>query len=220
MHMCLFTLSGIEREKETMMGVDAAQKCCTGLPCREFLLKCLIRLITLNRHLYLTGVWLWIEDLTTKRHHVFKRDWTTSSKSVYHSRLNRQHNWGAGWGWGLYDHLLSSWIFNMTLDNKFIWAPKYISKMAIITIWICQSSCNNCGFHNPIRSGSRTKSFHLTPAYLFWRKGYSFSWKDEPYSHFMTLRREKDTTVTYLSNRCRPKGYWVKPFKNSIHGPS
>jgi hypothetical protein len=42
MHMCLFTLSGIEGEKETMMGVDVAQKGCAGLPCREFLLKCLV----------------------------------------------------------------------------------------------------------------------------------------------------------------------------------
>ena len=45
-----------------------------------------------------------------QKDNVFKRDWTTCSKFVNHSRLNSQHNWG-----DLYDHLMSKRIFTLII---------------------------------------------------------------------------------------------------------
>jgi hypothetical protein len=42
---------------------------------------------------------------------VFKKDWTTSSKYLNHSRFNNQHDWG-----DLYDHLMNT--RNVHFDNE------------------------------------------------------------------------------------------------------
>ena len=54
---------------------------------------------------------------TKNGHHkdMFKRDWATCSINVNHSRLNGQDNWG-----DIYDHLMSTRIFTLTMIKVFI----------------------------------------------------------------------------------------------------
>ena len=42
--------------------------------------------------IYLSGVWFGVDlRMDTKKHHVFKRDWTTCTTFINHSRLNMQY---------------------------------------------------------------------------------------------------------------------------------
>ena len=52
----------------------------------------------------MSGVWSSVDVRNvTKKTRVLKKDWTTSSKYLNHSRFNSQHDWG-----DLYDHFLST----------------------------------------------------------------------------------------------------------------
>ena len=68
-----------------------------------------------------------------------KECWVLNNVMVDDSRLNSQHNWA-----DLYDHLMSMKMFTLILNNKFIWALKFVKQMDMGTIWVCQLSCTYC----------------------------------------------------------------------------
>ena len=72
--------------------------------------------------------------------YVLKRDRTMGSKYANHFRLN-SHQYD--WGWYLYDQLMSTRIFTLSMNKIFLWAPNFMRQMAMGTFWICWSSCTN-----------------------------------------------------------------------------
>ena len=74
------------------------------------------------------------------------------AENVNHSRLNSQDNWG-----DLYDYLMSTRIFTLTMSKIFIWAPKVIRNITMATIWNWQSSCTYCVFCNLWEVGAELK---------------------------------------------------------------
>jgi hypothetical protein len=54
---------------------------------------CLISVMVLNGHLYLSGEWLGLVLLQDIKRHGLKRYWTMCSKFMNHSRRNNPHDW-------------------------------------------------------------------------------------------------------------------------------
>lgn len=57
--------------------------------------------------------------------HVIQRDWTACLQCDSHSRLSNQYNWD-----GLYDHLISTRIFTLTMNKICVWAPRIMREVA------------------------------------------------------------------------------------------
>ena len=55
----------------------------------------------------------------------FERDWTACLQCDSHSRLNNQYNWDS-----LYDHLISTRIFTLTMNKICVWAPRIMREVA------------------------------------------------------------------------------------------
>lgn len=75
----------------------------------------------------------------TPKRHVLKRDWTTCSKLVNHSRHKSQHNWGEGTKptkvmYDLYDH----YVHMSSLGGK--WLMKQIGFVNYPTLSACSIS--------------------------------------------------------------------------------
>ena len=65
------------------------------------------------------------------------------SKYDNYSKFNNQHDWEDS-----SDHLMTRIIiFISIMNNIFIWAPKSMRKVAMVSIWICTPSHNNHVFH-------------------------------------------------------------------------
>ena len=62
---------------------------------------------------------VWLQEQIPKRHHVFKRDWTTCSQYFNLYKINSQHNFGGG-GCALYDHLMSTSFFSLIMNKLII----------------------------------------------------------------------------------------------------
>ena len=62
----------------------------------------------------------------------FKIDRTVWSKYNNHSRFDNEHNWG-----GVYDYIMSTRIFTLTINERFIWALQITRKVATTSISSC-----------------------------------------------------------------------------------
>lgn len=83
-------------------------------------------------HRYLSSVWLGVDLRTdTKRHHIFKSDWTTCSIA---------NIMGGPIG---HDHLMGTRIFTWILDKIFTWALKYsmLDHLYIYILHCCLAMC-------------------------------------------------------------------------------
>ena len=75
----------------------------------------LIWLLIIIQHLYLSGVWFHVDLKGTPKVHVFKGNWTMSSKCVNHLRCNCQLNWGI-----LCDYFIRKRDFTLIMNKIFI----------------------------------------------------------------------------------------------------
>ena len=95
-------------------------------------------------------------DMCLKEIGLWAQNWLTTLGS------NSQQNWG-----DLYDHVMNSRIFTLTMNKIFIWAPRIMRKMATDMIQNCQSSRTNCVEHIVQEVGAELiVSIYLRPAFL------------------------------------------------------
>jgi len=68
----------------------------------------------------MSGMWLGMPSRTdTKKTHVFKRNCSPCSEYDNHSKLDNEHRFSLGGG-DLYDHLMSTKIFTLIMNEIFI----------------------------------------------------------------------------------------------------
>ena len=90
-----------------------------------------------------------------------KRDWTMCSKQVNHSKLNNQHNWG-----NLYDHLMSTRIFTLVMNEIFIISSHNYNESGYGLALDLLPIHSKSRVAYPRRSELVRKSNHLKPIYV------------------------------------------------------
>ena len=120
----------------------------------------------------------------------FKRDWTKCSKFANYSRFNNQHNWG-----NLYDHLMSTRNFTLTIKKMFMWAPKIMRQMDMGMMWLCQTSHTNCMLCIQLEVGAKRKVSEFgTSTLTNWKltiSSYKYWDKLSPDSHHLLKRNSE-----------------------------